>query len=709
MKHNIFDHFFNRGKVTNQANQYPIESLKTESFMSLRTMKHYANDQFENGYSSIRAIADRFMVIRPYAQDGEGKPITPTPNVINALSRANTDMSPVDFRDAFAVMTLVHDKVYILVWQKNGIHAPVPAQPGIREENVAGYTFLEDVVEENVGNGLQYRVSIRNEMGLVEPRIYYPYQVAVMKDINPSNLAAGYSPSRAAKRWTRIDDYIADYQAGFFENGAIPAGQFIITAPTVKEYDDIVDGMEDKHKGARKNNNVIYTYQPIDTESGKPSQASITWVPFNTSNKDMALKDVFEQTNKKIDSVYGVSAFIRAIDEAPNYATAQVIERNFVENKIRPIAIKRWSRFQHEMNRITGGLGYAIGFHLATPNIAEEKKLESETDEINIRNIDSLVSQGYTRESAIKSLDLPERFLLLRKEGEPEQQDETDDNPDVDDGDEAQNSPGASSGGSKRKNPKVLNELSEADIQYYEAQLREPPRALMQAQVDRAIATLDPSDVETTPTDEDKEKFLDDMMTTIGSVLLYGGMVQWEQGRNLLREAGLNPPTDTYSVTESALERYRRYLRTVMDSYSHDTTQSIRTVLERAFDQNYTRGETEAALRGIMNTDEWRVIRLSTSEINRSGGIASVEAMIKIQDDSEATVEKSMMTTSGNPCEFCLARVDKWFPVKKVMVKKGETVEGVDGGTFVNNWDSNYGHDLHANGGCVPIYRVVTE
>lgn len=708
MKHNILDHIFNRGRVHNQTNEFPIESLQAESFMSLRTMRHYANDQFENGYSSIRAIADRFMVIRPYAADKTGKPKSPSPNVINALSRPNSDMSGVDFRDALAVMTLVHDKVYVLVWQKNGIQKPIPAQPGIREDQVAGFTFLEDVVEENVGNGLQYRVSVKTEFGLVEPRIFYPYQVAVLKDINPANLGAGYSPSRAAKRWTRIDDYIADYQSGFFENGAVPSGQFVITAPTVKEYNDIVDGMEEKHKGARKTNNVIYTYQPLDKESGKPSQASITWVPFHTSNKDMALKDIFEQANKKIDSVYGVSAFIRAIDEAPNYATAQVIERNFVENKIRPIAIKRWSRFQHELNRITGGLGYAILFHLETPNIAEEKKLESEADEVNIRNIDSLVAQGYTRESAIRALDLPDRFLLLRKEGEPEQEDENDDNPDVDDDDEAKDSPSAN-GGSRGKNPKVRNELSEADIQYYEAQLQEPARALMQAQVDRAISTLDPSDVETAPTEEDAEKFLDDMMTIIGSVLLYGGMVQWEEGRLLLQQAGIDAPAGQYNVTESALDRYRRYLQTILDSYSSDTTTSIRTQLDRSFEEQWTRGETEAALRNIMNTDAWRVTRLSTSEINRSGGMASVEAMIKIQDDSDAVIEKSMMTTSGNPCEFCLARVDKWFPVKKIMVKKGETVEGVDGGTFVNNWDSNYGHDLHANGGCVPIYRVVTE
>lgn len=688
----------------NQTNDLPIVSLRAESFQSLRTLTHYMNDQYENGYSSIRAIANRFMVLRPSGVDDNGKTVEPSPNVINVLSRPNSDMSGVDFRDALAVMTMVHDKVYILVHQTFGTETR-PAEESVTEKNVAGFTFLENVVEENVGLGLQYRVSVIGANGLVEPRIFFPHQVIVMHDINPTNLLGGYSPSRAAKRWTRIDDYIADYEAGFFENGAVPSGQFLITAPTTKEFDDIVDNLQAKHQGAGKNNNVVYTYQPIDPETGKAAQASITWVPFNTSNKDLALKDLFEQANKKIDSVYGVSAFIRAIDEAPNYATAQVIERNFVENTIRPFAIKKWGRFQHELNRITGGLGYGITFKLITPHIAEEEKLRAETKNISAQALKVLTDQGYTLESSVDALELPLQFKNL-KMGESKPVTTTVDDPDVDNGDEVEDSPTAKSGGSKGKSPKANNQLTEADITNYEAQLQAPARALMQKQVDRAVSTLDPQDVDTAATDEDKEVFVDDMMIIVSAILLYAGTIQWEEGRELIRSAGIDPPSTAYDLTDEAAERYRKYLGTIADSYSSDTTASIRKVLEEAFDNDWTRGETESAIRNVMNTDAWRVTRLSTSEINRSGGIASVEAMIKIQDDSEATIEKSMMTTSGNPCEFCLSRVGVWFPVRRIMVKKGEVVTGVDGGTFVNNWDNNSGHDLHANGQCVPIYRV---
>lgn len=701
-KPNIVSRFVQAFRATrSQSGNLPISSLRAESFQNLRDYTHYANDQYENGYSSIRAIANRFMVLRPVALDiTNAQPLAKTPNVINVLSRPNQDMSGVDFRDALAVMTMVHDKVYVLVHQIIGAQV-VPATESVTEKNVGGFTFLENVVEEDVGNGLQYRVSVRTSEGFVEPRIYFPYQVIVLHDINPTNLLGGYSPSRAAKRWTRIDDYIADYESGFFENGAVPAGQFLITAPTTKEFDDIVDNLEAKHRGAGKNNNVVYTYQPIDPETGKAAQATITWIPFNTSNKDLDLKNLFEQANKKIDSVYGVSAFIRAIDEAPNFATAQVIERNFVENTVRPFAVKKWSRFQHELNRIVGGLGYALSFKLTTPHIAEEEQMVAETNKTRYETIQAMVTDGYTIEQAIDALELGVSWRKLGTAANGPANTGDDDEEDVLD------SPTAGSGGSKRNSPKVNDQLSQADIDNYEAQMQVPARNLMQAQVDRAVNSLDPEDVDTSATDEDKQKFIDDMMIIVDEVLLYVGITQWEEGRQLLRDNDIDPPTGAYNVTETAEDRYKRYLKTIADSYSHDTTESIRAVLARANDEDWTRGQIETAIRNVMNTDAWRVTRLSTSEINRSSGIASVEAMVKIEDDSEATLEKSMMTTSGNPCEFCLSRVDVWFPVKSVMIKKGATVTGVDGGTFVNNWDSNSGHDLHANGQCVPIYRVV--
>lgn len=664
-------------------------------------LNHY-NDDYENGYSSIRAIANRYMVLRPYAIDDNGKPLTTTPNMINCLARPNKDMSGVDFRDAMAVMTLVHPKTYILVHEKFG-KSTRPARENVPEDKIAGFTYLEGVLEVIVDGQLQYEVYENSEK-----HTYYPYQVAVINDVNPANLSKGYSPTMAARRWTRIDDYIADYQSGFFENGAVPAGQFVVTAPTAQEYKDIVKNLKKKHKGAGKNNNVTYTYQPIDPNTGKPGQSTITWVPFNTTNKDLSLKEIFEQVNKKIDSVYGVSAFIRAIDEAPNFATAQVIERNFVENTVRPFAIKKWGRFLHEMNRITGGLGYGIDFKLITPHIAEEEKAIAETNQIRVNTINLLTDKGYTLDSSIAALKLPNNWKLLEM-GETTTAPIENDQPEVDEGDEAADSPTNKAGGSKGKNPKPSN-LTTEDIPGFELRLEEPPRVLMERQVNQAIDSLDPSNATGDATDEDKETFIDEMMVIISAILLYGGVQQWEAGKTLLRDAGIpeaDIPSQAYELNENAIKRYRNYLNTIADSYSDDTAQAIRATLERASVEGLSRTQTEAALKDIMNTDAWRIKRVAVSEINRSGGLSSVESMRELSDQTDdVLIEKSMESTSGSPCEFCATRLGEWFPVDKVMVKKGAEIKGIDGGTFVNNWTDNEGFDLHANGQCVPVFRA---
>src|SRR5690606_30561657 len=127
-----------------------------------------------------------------------------------------------------------------------------------------------------------------------------------------------------------------------------------------------------------------------------------------------------------------------------------------------------------------------------------------------------------------------------------------------------------------------------------------------------------------------------------------------------------------YELPEAAENRYRKYLNTIADSYSDDTTQAIRKVLDNAATQGLSSNQTEAALRNVMNTDEWRVKRLANTEVNRSGALSSVEAMTKIQDETGVTIEKTMEHTGGDvPCEFCATRFDVWFEVDKVMIPKG--------------------------------------
>ena len=87
---------------------------------------------------------------------------------------------------------------------------------------------------------------------------------------DPNDLDAGYAPSVAIKKWADVDDFIASYQAGFFENGAVPAGEFIITARNTQDFEDIVAKLKRQHRGSGNNNNVVYVHRPMSPDTGMP-------------------------------------------------------------------------------------------------------------------------------------------------------------------------------------------------------------------------------------------------------------------------------------------------------------------------------------------------------------------------------------------------------------------------------------------------------
>src|SRR5690606_6896187 len=92
--------------------------------------------------------------------------------------------------------------------------------------------------------------------------------------VDPSSLYAGYAPGIASAQWATLDEFIADFQKGFFKNGAIPSGLFTVVAATTQEYNDIVDEIEKRHGGAGNNNKPTFAHSPIGAD-GKPAQAQI--------------------------------------------------------------------------------------------------------------------------------------------------------------------------------------------------------------------------------------------------------------------------------------------------------------------------------------------------------------------------------------------------------------------------------------------------
>ena len=394
------------------------------------TYGEFKSNDYENAYPSITKINNKFMMIRPYAVNSKGERIDEPTAVINALYHPNIDNSSVEFREALSLMYLVHPKTYILVWRKEGGRI-VPGGK-ITAQNIAGFTFMEGVTAITVGGKTTYTVTTESGSST-----YSDNEVITLRGLNPYKInTGGFSATQAACKWTTLDDYIAQYQQGFFKNGAVPSGEFVITAATTTEFNNIVDRLQEKHRGAGNNNNIVYTHRPIDQSTGKPVNAQIEWIPYAVSNRELSLQELFDQANKKIDSTYGVPASIRGVGENNNYATARTDQQNFMENVVDPIALKIWTGITHQLNRITGGLGVGIAYDIEIPALADEEKVKEETGEIRDRRAQEWLAKGYSPSSVKKYLETGDLDDLSKQEVS----NDTDDDPDVDEGNEVKKS-----------------------------------------------------------------------------------------------------------------------------------------------------------------------------------------------------------------------------------------------------------------------------
>lgn len=713
----------------------------------VNTLSFYKGNQYENGYGSIQAITKQFFNTIPYAIDAKGKRLKQT-TITDVLAHPNKDMSGLDFREALSLMSLVHNKVYIRVWHTGN---------KVNERTIKGFTFLEGIHEFEDEKGTVYQTpqgeSLRED------------EVIVLKNINPYDLNEGYSVANAVRRWANIDDYIAAYQSGFFENGAVPSGMMKVTAPSANEYQDIVHNLKSNHRGAGKNDNVVYSYAPLDPMTGKPSEGSLTWVPFNTTNKDLALQEIFNQVNKKIDAAYGVPPSVRGDNSNNTWASVRVDQEIFIDNAVRPFANKIWTRFTHELNRITGGLGYALVVDIETPHIAEEDKAFAETQKTSTETLLSLLDKGFTLESAVKALELDESFLALKQEEKPvieEPEEVNEDTTTVDEGEEVEDAP-EEDDKSKTLEPLTVNckhcgrylfkatgttvvedmpcpkckatlnfkiisdlgneathkftyveqeptdwkmvarskQLSEEEVALTTDKIEKAIRSMMERQIDRIDVekkALDPLDA------ADADLYAQEVLSIVTPLMTAEGMKQFILSRTI---TGIDPTElSAFSLDETQVKRYRKYLTGVAKGYSEDTEKHIKEVLKDGIENKLPAQEVKKNLANIMNTDEWRVKRLALTETNRAGNTGSIYAMEQVQKEAKVKINK-VWVAQGGACEYCRALDGKSVGVDEVFVEKDGEIEGADGGKMKNTFGHMDVPTAHPNCSCYTTYKVV--
>lgn len=368
------------------------------------------HDIYDNIFPYVNAIAQRFSTVIPYAVTPDGRKLDPAPAALNALYAPNDTYSCLEFLKLIASGILTQSHVDILVWTSEG--------PGgnITPDNITGYTILPTNsriyndsrsdwyhrVTMDLGNGPRQYEFTRNET------------ISLSYSRHPNDPTRGISPAMTIKKWANVDDMIADYERGFFGNNAVPAGMLGIVSENAEDFQRNRARLEETFRGAGNNNGIVYNMVPVDPTTHKPSQTSkLVWVPFQNANDTIDLQTVSDVVNNRLANALAVPDIIRGIDNGQTYANAEMAERSFIENTLKPLCMTVWDKWQFELDRITGGLGYGITFNLDLPAQTEVEKVQAETQQIRVNSLLQLINMGASVENAVDALGLPESYKRL--------------------------------------------------------------------------------------------------------------------------------------------------------------------------------------------------------------------------------------------------------------------------------------------------------
>lgn len=368
------------------------------------------HDVYDNIFPYVNAISQRFSTVIPYAVTSDGRELDPAPTAIRALYAPNDTYSCLEFLKLIASGILTQSHLDILIWTTEG--------PGgnITPDNIAGYTILptNSRIYNDTRSDWYHRVTMDLGDGPRQYEFTRDETISLSYSRHPDDPTRGISPAMTIKKWANVDDMIAEYERGFFGNNAVPAGMLGIVSENAEDFRRNRTRLEETFRGAGNNNGVVYNMIPVDPMTHKPSQTSkLAWVPFQNSNDSLDLQTVNDVVNARLANALAVPDIIRGIDNSQTYANAEMAERAFIENTLKPLCMTVWDKWQFELDRITGGLGYGITFHLDLPAQTEVEKVQAETQQIRINNLIQLVNMGASVESAAEALGLPDTYRRL--------------------------------------------------------------------------------------------------------------------------------------------------------------------------------------------------------------------------------------------------------------------------------------------------------
>ena len=621
-----------------------------------------ALSDYKANFADVRAVAMRFDKVVPYAVDLNGNRIDPAPRPIAKLFNPNADMNYYTFVDYLASVILTQPRCLIrVVWARNSNGAELAHT----SDNIAGYVFIPWDSKINRGDGSVY-YQYNNGAGSIETA-----QTDSVMEFNYSmdteSYGTGVSPAQASKKWATIADYIADYQAGFFQNGAKPEGMFIITARTSADYKKAKDALEAVHnRGSRGHNSYSYSFRPMD-ENGKPLGAtSLEWVSFGQTNRDLTLSDLLAKVQERQDSAYGVPAIARGNDATATYANANVSDRNLAL-LVEWLLNRVWYQFYHEIDRVTDDkLTWDIRFDYDVPALADAEKVKADTDTARVNAMIALVNAGATPTAAAAALGLDKKWQDLTLE--PQTAIGMGDQP-TDDGTDQPEQPAEAS------EPRVVeNRRFKGD----KLTPRQKLSRCIERENRRLLSAILAKRNDYTPTQNEIDNFANEMAGILEPLAVD---TQTSIIKALARQFALELPEHMPTAMDS--KRWWDRISTVARGHDEYIAARIGKAIIKAETDGLTQSETKKLLEKIVGPEEAE--EMARNEIVNSERYAHLEADRVLADVNGVVCYKTWVAhIDDRTCGLCkkmngvTKRLDEPFAKAGDVIEAGDTSYAID-------------------------------
>lgn len=697
----------------------------------------YRHDYFDNIYDNAIALAKGFARVEPYMINDKGSKLAGEQNILDKIYNPLSGISAYQFRKTLALMTITHNDFYILIHTNSNNYVSFPT-----EANITGFDILQptDVSKASM-NGELYSVSTSNGMISVSDR-----RLMHMTDVlDPRDLNSGYSPLKAVQKWATLDDFIIAYQHGLFMNGAVPQGTFNICA-TKSDFETIAH----KIQATMRNNSssgVLFNHIPINA-AGQSQTPTITWVPMASSNKDMSTTELQTNNNRRIDNVFGVPQEIRGYLQNSNYASVRVAELVFEKYSVGDLLMSIWSKFNSELSRCLGGMDKAISYEHELPTIADEEKVRAETQSINLSNIYNALDRGFSIDSIINALDLPDRYRELAKSSSP-----TPNNAEATSNDNNPADPISKDASANKIDVPILA-MVDVDLSKFTDEIAKVCIDSQTQLADRAVSLIGnpekdaftenkysvPSIYDYYYPKQDNNQTAEQLAIPFFCALMVSGRQYDEQAQIYVVKVGLNVDLPNFTAADQKMRRLvQQYLNdpsselqqaiiaeakvsnselikyywadaeNLAKSYNEETVAKINTVFKNAVDSNLPVNDVIKQLKDL-GLEEWRAKRLAVSETHRVKNKAYEHVSQVIQKTTHKRMEKMIVHSEDDaPCMYCLGLIGKWIPLDDNFVEKGEMMHSLDGESRKNDFEPISDAHIHPNCQCKLVTRFIAD